>query len=111
VDARFGRCPYFLVVDSDSMAFEAIANPNASAAGGAGVQSAQLVAGYKVQAVLTGNCGPKAFQVFDAVSIPVHTGVSGSVHDAVAQFAQGAVKHSLAANVPRHFGVDGAGQS
>ena len=44
VDPRFGRCQYFMVVDMDSLVFEAIANPNIEAMGGAGVQSGQLVA-------------------------------------------------------------------
>ena len=106
IDARFGRCAWFLIVDTESMAFEAVANPNSTAGGGAGVQSAQLVAGQSVQAVLTGNCGPKAFEVFNAVGIPVHVGVRGSVRDGVQQFQQGAVTRAPGANVPGHAGMD-----
>ena len=36
VDPRFGRAAWFIVADSDSMEFEAIANDNVNAAGGAG---------------------------------------------------------------------------
>ncbi|MCK5535127.1 NifB/NifX family molybdenum-iron cluster-binding protein, partial [bacterium] len=44
VDSRFGRCRYFIVVDSDTLEFEAIQNPNTETTGGAGILSAQLIA-------------------------------------------------------------------
>jgi predicted Fe-Mo cluster-binding NifX family protein/ferredoxin len=105
VEARFGRCPYFLVVDTDSMQFEAVENPNVAAGGGAGIQSAQLMADRGVEAVLTGNCGPNAFQVFSASGIRVIVGVSGNVRDAVASFQQGSLSSSSEANVSSHFGM------
>lgn len=60
VDPRFGRCQYFLIIDPDTMEFEAIDNTNKMASGGAGIASAQAVAQKGVQVVLTGNCGPNA---------------------------------------------------
>lgn len=44
VEPRFGRSPYFLLVDSETLEFEAEKNPNVGAASGAGIQSAQLIA-------------------------------------------------------------------
>ncbi|NQE53522.1 hypothetical protein C5S29_08005, partial [ANME-1 cluster archaeon GoMg3.2] len=38
VDPRFGRCQYFVIVDSETMAFEAMANEAIAAPGGAGIQ-------------------------------------------------------------------------
>ena len=36
VEPRFGRCAYFLIVDSETMHFEAFSNPATSLGGGAG---------------------------------------------------------------------------
>ena len=38
VDTRFGRCGYFIIVDSESMKFEAVPNTSAGAMGGAGIR-------------------------------------------------------------------------
>lgn len=43
VDPRFGRCPYLLVIETETMHREPVENPNL-AAGGAGIQSARLMA-------------------------------------------------------------------
>jgi predicted Fe-Mo cluster-binding NifX family protein len=107
VEARFGRCPYFLIIDTETMALEAIENPNVSLGGGAGPQSAQIMADRKVSVVLTGNCGPNAFQTFGAAGIEVITGVSGLVRQAVEQYKAGALARSAGPSVYSHFGMGG----
>ena len=62
LDPRFGRCPYFVIVDLESMQFEAIPNDASGAMGGAGIQAAQTIAGKGVTVLITGNVGPNAFQ-------------------------------------------------
>ena len=83
VDPRFGRCANFVIVETDDMSFEAVANSNAAAGGGAGIQSAQLVADKDVKVVLTGNCGPNAFRTLEAAGIEVVIGAAGTVREAV----------------------------
>ncbi|RJQ73290.1 MAG: dinitrogenase iron-molybdenum cofactor biosynthesis protein [Desulfobacteraceae bacterium] len=109
VEARFGRCPYFLCIDLDTQALEAIPNPNIALGGGAGPQSAQLMADRGVSVVLTGNCGPNAFQTFGAAGIQVITGVSGLVREALEQFRAGRLKPTGAPSVQSHFGTGGMG--
>ena len=92
VDPRFGRCQYFVIVDSESLEFEAVQNPNIDAMGGAGIQSAQLVAGKGVKVVLTGNVGPNAFQTLQAAGIDVIAGMSGTVRGVVQKYGEGGLK-------------------
>ena len=105
VDPRFGRCQYFIVADTETMEFEALDNASAMSSGGAGVSAAQMIAGKGVGAVLTGNCGPNAYQVLSPAGIKVITGVSGKVKDAIEGYRAGRLKESSQANVPDHFGA------
>jgi predicted Fe-Mo cluster-binding NifX family protein len=105
VDPRFGRCRYLLVIDLDTMQFEAIENTGGMASGGAGIATAQMIAGKGVEAVITGNCGPNAYQVLSAAGIKVVTGVSGKVQDAVQSYKSGKLKTSSQPNVGGHFGL------
>ena len=108
VEARFGRCPYFLIIDTDTMQLEAIENPNMALGGGAGIQSAQLMSEKGVTIVLTGNCGPNAFNVFGQAGIQVIVGVSGPVRKAVEQFKTGGLSSASGPNVDSHFGMNSA---
>jgi predicted Fe-Mo cluster-binding NifX family protein len=107
IDPRFGRCGYFVVVDSDTMAFDAFENPNVMASGGAGIQSAQLVADKGAEVVLTGNCGPNAFQTLQAAGIAVYVGVAGTVGQGVEQFKKGGLAPVTGPSVGDKFGVSG----
>jgi predicted Fe-Mo cluster-binding NifX family protein len=92
VDPRFGRCPFLLVVETEGMVSELLENPALRAPGGAGVQAAQAVAERGVKAVITGNCGPNAYEALSAAGIEVAVGASGSVRQAVEAYRQGRLR-------------------
>lgn len=103
VDPRFGRCRYFLIVDTETGDHEAITNPNVEAMGGAGVQSAQLIAGKGVETVVTGNIGPNAFDTLDAAGVKIITGVSGNASAVLEQLKNGTLEPTGAPTVhPKH---------
>ena len=110
VDPRFGRCSYFIVVDTGTMSYESISNESAMASGGAGIQAAQTVAKAGVQAIITGNVGPNAFQTLSAAGIKVFTGAFGSVKEAVEKYKKGELKETEDASVGSHFGMGGTGR-
>jgi predicted Fe-Mo cluster-binding NifX family protein len=89
VDQRFGRCKFFVFFDTQSKSFESIANQNIDAAGGAGIQSAQLMVSRGTDIVLTGSVGPNAFNVLSAAGVSIFTGASSSVKEAVAAYEAG----------------------
>ena len=105
VDARFGRCQYFIIADTDTLDFQAIQNPNIEATGGAGIQSGQFVAEKKVKAVLTGNVGPNAFRTLQSAGIEVITGVSGPIKQAIEKYKKGDLKSTQGPSVNSKFGM------
>jgi predicted Fe-Mo cluster-binding NifX family protein len=111
IDPRFGRCQYFVIVDSDTMEFEALENESMMAAGGAGISAAQMIAKKGAQVVLTGNCGPNAHQTLSAAGVQVITGVSGQVKAAIKAYKNGKYKATDEPNVDAHFGSGGGGGS
>ncbi|MBW2157243.1 MAG: NifB/NifX family molybdenum-iron cluster-binding protein, partial [Deltaproteobacteria bacterium] len=105
VDPRFGRCAYFVIVNTIDMSFEAFDNESIALGGGAGIQSAQFVASKEVDAVITGNCGPKALQALSAANIEVFVGQSGTVREVVEKYKGDDIKSTDAPNVTDHYGM------
>jgi predicted Fe-Mo cluster-binding NifX family protein len=104
LDARFGRAAYFVIVDPDTLAFETVENKqNLNLPQGAGIQAAKTVLQHKADALITVNCGPKAFKVLEAAGIKVYVGVAGSVRDIVDQFKKGVLSESSEPNVEGHW--------
>jgi predicted Fe-Mo cluster-binding NifX family protein len=110
IDPRFGRCKFFLIIETDDMSFEYFNNESIALGGGAGIQSAGFVASKEVKAVLTGNCGPKALEVFTKANVEVFTDFAGTVKDAVKRFKNGGQKPIKKATVAEKAGV-GTGSS
>jgi predicted Fe-Mo cluster-binding NifX family protein len=104
VDARFGRAPNFLVLDTETQHFEVVQNSQSlDLPQGAGIQSAQNVLPHKPDVVLTGNCGPKAFRVLQAAGIKVVVGVKGKIADAIEDYLNGKYAEAADANVEGHW--------
>jgi predicted Fe-Mo cluster-binding NifX family protein len=104
VDPRFGRAAYFILVDADTNAFEVYDNEqNLNAPQGAGIHAAETVSRLGAEAVITGQCGPKAFHALQAAGIRVATGAQGTVREAVEQFRKGEIKPTDAPDVAGHW--------
>ncbi|MEI3479310.1 MAG: NifB/NifX family molybdenum-iron cluster-binding protein [Bilophila sp.] len=76
VDPRFGRAGGFVIIDPETMETSDYLDNGASQvmAQGAGIETAERVAGAGVDAVLSGYVGPKAFEALKAAGIKVCPG-------------------------------------
>ena len=66
---RFGRCNYFMIVDTKTREWESKPNPASNARGGAGPQAVQFLSQSGVEAAITGRYGPNAFTTLKAAGI------------------------------------------
>jgi len=106
VDPRFGRAKSFVIYDTESDQWSVLDNAqNLNAAQGAGIQAATAVVKAGAEAVLTGNCGPKAFRALSAGRVKVYAGVSGTVREAVEKFLSGTLRPAAQASVGEHAGM------
>ncbi len=104
LDGRFGRAPKFLIYDSEEKTFETIDNKqNLNAPQGAGIQSATTIANAGVQALVTGHCGPKAFQVLRAAGIKTYNTDASTVAEALKLYKDGALAEATSSDVEGHW--------
>lgn len=104
VDPRFGRAPYIMIVDSETMEYEAVDNQkNVQAFKGAGIQAATTVSQKGAKVLMTGYCGPNAFKTLEAGGVQVVQDVTGTVAEAVRAVVSGDVVYSEAPNKDGHW--------
>ena len=111
VDPRFGRCNYFVIIDSETMDSNAFQNPALSATGGAGIQAAQEIVSQNVNVLLTSNIGPNAHQVLSAAGVDVFELKGSTVNEAVKMYNSGELTKLSEPNAQSHAGMaQGKGQ-
>lgn len=70
VDERFGRAPFFIIIDNNTKEFEIIENEAKDEATGAGLKAVKNLLKYQVEAIITGEIGPKAGELIYDLEIP-----------------------------------------
>jgi predicted Fe-Mo cluster-binding NifX family protein len=104
VESRFGRAPRILVVETETGQYRVYENThNMQAAQGAGIQTAQLVDKSGAEWLLTGHCGPKAFQVLDQAGIKIAVGVTGTIEEVIERFKKNEYSAATGADVEGHW--------
>lgn len=91
IDPRFGRCQYFIIVNSENMEFKAFKNEQAEQRGGVGISSAQFIIDEGVDILITGSIGPNASQALANSKCRIITGISGTVREAVEKVKRGEI--------------------
>jgi predicted Fe-Mo cluster-binding NifX family protein len=72
LDARFGRCEYFQIHDTEKKEVKILENLGKCANGGAGIVAANQLIDEKVDVIITGNLGPNAFKLIDVAHVKAY---------------------------------------
>ena len=87
--ARFGRCEYFIFIDTDTNDWTSIENPAASASSGAGSHVVQFLISNGIEATITGRYGPTAFTALDVAGIQAFEAEEGTPEELLKRFLAG----------------------
>ncbi len=107
MDPRFGRCAYFVIVDTDTMQAETVPNPGTQMGSGAAVQAAQTIADSAVDGVVAGNYGPNASQALAAGGIRMFQASGMTVRQAVEAAVAGRLNEASGATAQAKSGMGG----
>lgn len=86
VDPNFGKAKWFILVNTETMEYEAIEGVGEEVTSGAGKAAAEIIIATGVGGVLTGEMGGNSAAILSAARIYVFTGVSGTVSYAIEQY-------------------------
>ncbi len=86
VDPNFGKARWFIMVNTETMEFEAIEGVGENITSGAGKAAAELIIAPGVKGVLPGEMGGNSASMLSAAGIYVFTGASGTVAYAIEQY-------------------------
>ena len=104
LDPRFGRATCLLVVDSETGKSSHLEGATGGAHA-AGVQAARSVIKAGATVVVTGQMGPRAFEVLSAAGIAVYLAPGGSVAGAIRDLEAGRLEEITSASGPAHAGM------
>ena len=87
VGTRAGNCPYLLIIDPDTMRYEAMQNPAIALRGPAARKLfTQLLLQNRVSTVLAPSRNSRMLELLDGTDVAILSGISGSVRNAIETF-------------------------
>jgi predicted Fe-Mo cluster-binding NifX family protein len=91
LEPRFGRAPYFILVETGSGEWRAVKNSGANAPGGAGPRAAQILSEEGVKALICGRVGPKASGALKAANIEMYQSDSRTLPEVLDAYKGGSL--------------------
>ena len=104
IDAKFGRAPFFLIVDTKTKEEIVIENKTRDRSSGVGITVGNIVAGEKIDAAITSDIGPFAFEIVERCGIKIYQ-AKGRVKDAIRLFEEGKLSEITKATMHRYSGL------
>lgn len=99
IDERMGRAYWLMIYETKNNSWQAINNDSGrNALNGAGQHTANLLIDLGVEAILTGEIGPRAFRLLNSAGIEIYLGAAGTVMDTLVSWHDGQLDKARAAN-------------
>jgi predicted Fe-Mo cluster-binding NifX family protein len=88
----FGRCDYFVIVDTETGESTALKNKSVEASTGAGTACAQELFNAGVKAIVSGKVGPNAYEALKSAGVAIHLAPPGlTVQESLDKFKAGSL--------------------
>jgi len=98
--SRFGRCDFFIFIDTETRSWESKPNPAVDAQGGAGAQVVQFLSKNHIETTITGRYGPTAFSALQAAGIQTYRANEGTPEELLDMFLDGKLSQVFEASGP-----------
>lgn len=105
LDARFGRCDYYAIYDTEEGKWGFLQNPGALEGSGAGVKAAQFLIEKGIDVLLTGNLGPNATNILGSAGVKAYALPEVSLEEALKMYQQEEGRPITEATVDSHAGL------
>lgn len=89
VDNRFGRAEYFVIFNDETNEYDGIENSAKIENSGAGVKASQLTIEMKIDCVITGSLGPKAYSIISETGIKAYKNIEGTLEENIEAYKNG----------------------
>jgi predicted Fe-Mo cluster-binding NifX family protein len=86
VDRRFERCPYFIVIDTETKLFKSIPNIGTVKKDGTSSTALNIVLGNGIEAVITGDMRKQAYKILAESNKKIITGITGRIETIIEEF-------------------------
>ena len=104
IDTIFGRALFFLILDIKTNEKKVIENKVRDRSTGVGITIGNIVLNEEIDAVITTNIGPHAFETFEQSGIKIYQ-AGGKIKDAIRLFKEERLSEITKATVPKYSGL------
>ena len=104
IDAKFGRAPFFLIMDTTTKEVKVIENKARDRPSGVGITAVNTVEKEGIDAVITADIGPLAFETFEQSGVKIYK-AEGKINDAIRLFEEGKLSEITKATGPKYMGL------
>ena len=104
IDATFGRAHFFLIVDTKTKKVKVIENKVRDRPNGVGITAVNTVEKEGIDAVITADIGPLAFETFEKSGVKIYK-AEGRINDAIQLFEEGKLSEITKATRPKYTGL------